>query len=58
MKTKFVSIDFTKMAVAFRKHVLEKALNAGSTIVYMKDGKLIEEDPKIFLTLKNNIAVQ
>jgi ABC-type proline/glycine betaine transport system ATPase subunit len=58
MKPQSVNIDFTKMAVAFRKHVLEKALNAGSTIIYMKDGKLIEEDPKIFQTLKNNVAVQ
>ena len=46
------------MAIAFRKHVLEKALNAGGTIIYMKNGKLIEEDPKNSQVLKNNIAVQ
>ncbi len=48
-----VNIDFKKMAVAFRKHVLDKALNAGSTIIYMKDGMLIEEDPRTAQILKS-----
>jgi ABC-type proline/glycine betaine transport system ATPase subunit len=52
MNTESVNIDFKRMAVAFRKHVLEKALNAGSTIIYMRNGKIIEEDPKNILPEK------
>jgi hypothetical protein len=40
-----VRIDFEKMAISFREYVREKAINAGSTIVYVEDGNLIEEDP-------------
>jgi ribosomal protein L18E len=34
------------MALAFRKHVRLKALNAGSNIIYLKNGQLVEENPK------------
>lgn len=46
MKGEAVNINFKKMALAFRKHVRLKALNAGSNIVYVKNGQLIEENPK------------
>lgn len=41
-----VNIDFQIMAKAMREHVRNKATRAGSTIVYKKNGALIEEDPK------------
>ena len=44
--TSKVNIDFEKMSLVFHKYVLAKALKAGSTIVYLKDGVLVEEDPK------------
>ena len=56
--TSSVNIDFKKMSVAFRKHVLLKALKAGSTIVYMKDGELVEEDPKNVGHLKKFVAAK
>ena len=34
------------MAVAFRAHVRLKAMKAGSNIIYMENGHLIEENPK------------
>lgn len=46
MKTDFVNIDFKKMAIAFREHVRFKASQAGSNIIYVQDGQLIEENPK------------
>gem|GEM_PF-6884481 len=33
------------MAVHFERHVREKAIRAGNTIVYVIDGQMIEEDP-------------
>lgn len=45
MKPKQVNIDFKKMGKAFREHVRKKATLAGSTIIYKKNGQLIEEDP-------------
>ncbi|MBX2963045.1 MAG: hypothetical protein KF687_11075 [Cyclobacteriaceae bacterium] len=41
-----VNINFKKMAIAFRAHVRLKALQAGSTIIYVQNGQLIEENPK------------
>lgn len=41
-----VNINFKKMAIAFRAHVRLKALQAGSNIIYMENGQLIEENPK------------
>ncbi len=46
MKTGQVNIDFTVMAKAMREHVRNKAATAGSTIVYKKNGILIEENPR------------
>lgn len=40
-----VQIDFDLMAKTFREFVVEKAIAAKSTIVYVEDGKLVEEDP-------------
>lgn len=40
-----VQIDFEVMAKTFRELVVEKAIAAKSTIVYVEDGKLVEEDP-------------
>lgn len=41
-----VNIDFKKMAIAFREHVRVKASQAGSNIIYVQNGQLIEENPK------------
>lgn len=46
MKLSKVNIDFKIMQQALKQSVRDKAIKAGSTIVYIKDGKLIEEDPK------------
>ena len=46
MKTTAVNINFKKMAIAFRAHVRLKAVQAVSTIIYMENGLLIEENPK------------
>jgi len=40
-----INIDFKKMEKAFREHVRRKAMQAGSTIIYKKNGQLVEEDP-------------
>ena len=45
MNPRPVNIDFKKMATAFGEHVRRKAMLAGSTIIYKKNGQLIEEDP-------------
>lgn len=45
MKPPQVNIDFKKMEKAFREHVRRKAMRAGSTIIYKKNGQLVEEDP-------------
>lgn len=47
-----VNIDFQRMAKALQRHVREKAARSGSTIVYLKDGILMEEDPKTHRILK------
>ena len=47
-----VNIDFKIMETAMREHVRSKAIKYKNTIVYMVNGKLIEEDP---LTLKKTI---
>ena len=41
-----VNIDFKKLAKSFREYVRNKAMEAGSTIVYVSNGRLVEEDPK------------
>lgn len=41
-----ININFSVMAIALLKHVKEKALKAGSTIVYRENGFLIKETPK------------
>lgn len=46
MKTKNVNIDFGVMQKAMKKAVREKALQFGSSIVYIKDGQLVEENPR------------
>jgi hypothetical protein len=43
---KSVNIDFKKMGETFHEFVRSKALLAGSTIVYVLKGKLVEEDPR------------
>ena len=50
-----VNIDFEIMAKAMAKYVRDKAAKAGSTIVYKKDGILVEENP---LTLEITILKQ
>ncbi len=34
------------MATAFRQYVRRKAINSDSTIIYLENGQIIEEDPK------------
>jgi hypothetical protein len=46
MKKGIVNIDFQQMAKALRESVRKKAIYSGSTIVYMKSGCLIEENPQ------------
>lgn len=41
-----VNIDFKLMKKALKESVRDKAIKAGSTIVYLEDGEIIEEDPK------------
>ncbi len=54
VKTLQVNIDFKKMEKAFPEHIRKKAIKAGSTIVYMENDQLIEEDPA---TLKKTILI-
>lgn len=46
MEKEKVNIDFTLMQKALKQSVRDKAIKANSTIVYLQDGELIEEDPK------------
>ena len=41
-----VNTNFELLSLAFQKYVLEKAKQAGSTIVYKHGNLLIEENPK------------
>jgi hypothetical protein len=47
-----VQINFDIIGKAFEKHVRQKAILAGNTIVYAINGQLIEEDP---ITLKKTV---
>jgi hypothetical protein len=54
MKNSSVKINFKQMEVAFRSHVRRKATQAGSSIIYIKDGQLIEENLKdATITIQN-----
>lgn len=46
MKSKQVNIDFAIMQKAMKEAVRAKALQFGSSIIYLKDGNLIEENPR------------
>ena len=46
MKKKAVNIDFKALAKQFRLYVRQKAALAGNTIVYIRQGEIIEEDPQ------------
>lgn len=52
MKTYPVHINFPVMKKALREYVRKKAIAAGSTIIYMEKGKLIEENPKTSQKIK------
>lgn len=41
-----VNIDFKLMKKALKESVRDKAIKACSTIVYLENGEIIEEDPK------------
>ncbi|MEO6327423.1 MAG: hypothetical protein ABIO55_00750 [Ginsengibacter sp.] len=45
MSQKKVNIDFRIMKKVLKENVRDKAIKAGSTIVYLEDGEIIEEDP-------------
>ena len=59
MEIKKVNIDSKAMRKALKQNVRDKAIKANSTIVYLKDGELIEEDPKtqIKRTLKKEYSL-
>lgn len=46
MNYSLVNIDYMAMAKALSKHIREKAAHSNSTIIYLKNGAIIEEDPK------------
>lgn len=46
MEPKKVNIDFNIMQKAVKAAVRAKALQFGSSIIYLKDGILIEENPR------------
>ncbi len=52
MESLQVNIDFAVIGKTFEKYVRQKAILAGSNIVYAVNGQLIEEDPR---TLKKNV---
>ena len=41
-----VNINFEVMAKAMPKHVREKAARFNNTIVYLKNGVIVEENPR------------
>lgn len=45
MKKKLIEIDFKVMAKALKEHVRKTALLTGNTIVYLKNGEVVEENP-------------
>lgn len=45
MKKSVVHIDFDALGRIFQAHIRAKAREAGGSIVYMKDGKIVEETP-------------
>jgi ABC-type arginine transport system ATPase subunit len=45
MENDKIHLNFTAMANALWWHVREKAIAAGSNIVYIENGKLVEENP-------------
>lgn len=46
MANSLVNFNFEALSKALRRHVREKARQAGTTIVYKKNGQLIEENPR------------
>jgi hypothetical protein len=46
MKSSAINIDFKAMAKAIKEAVRKKAALVESSVVYIKDGKLIEEFPQ------------
>ena len=51
-----VNINFKKMSLAYRAHVRLKAKKAGNTIVYIRDGNLIEENPTDLSHVKSKLS--
>lgn len=45
MEEKEVKIDFDALSQSMRRFIREKAIAAGSSIVYQEDNYLIEENP-------------
>ncbi|MBX2923235.1 MAG: hypothetical protein KF746_13630 [Chitinophagaceae bacterium] len=46
MSASNIYIDLTKMQAALKQFVRYKAEKAGSNIIYVRNGQLIEENPK------------
>ncbi|MEP7167887.1 MAG: hypothetical protein ABI855_00805 [Bacteroidota bacterium] len=50
MKETLVNIDFKVMAKALKEFVRKNAVLSDNTIVYIKSGQVVEENPKTFQT--------
>ena len=46
MKNKITALSFASVSAYMKKLVREKASKVDSTIVYLQDGNIIEENPK------------
>lgn len=53
-----VKINFKKLSLAYRAHVRSKAKTAGSTIFYIENGDLIEENPADQSRIKSKLPTQ
>jgi len=55
MPTLLVHINFDKMNKALTAHIREKAMRFNNTIVYLKDGVIVKENPtsKKYTIVKN-----
>ncbi|MBT9485651.1 hypothetical protein [Sediminibacterium sp.] len=46
MEKRQVNIDFTSVGKSVEKFVRERAIKAGSNIIYKQDEKVVSEDPR------------
>lgn len=53
-----VNINFKEMSMAYRAHVRSKAKKAGTTIVYIRNGNLVEENPIDLSHVKHKLSTE